>query len=143
MGNHHFQPNNASTNHDHLLRYFRQRQSARAGHDAFLIDLQAGEWRRFTARRNNNVLAAQCLLAAFQQIHFDFVLVDERASAFDVVDTVLLQQELDAFCQRLDRHILGLHHLSQVELHIANFNTALLRVVQDLVIEMRVVQQGL
>lgn len=125
MRSYHFQTDDTSANHDHLLRNLRQRQSTRAGHDALLIDLQAGERRRLTARRNDDVLATQCLLATFQQIHLNFVLIDERASAFDVVDTVLLQQELDAFCQRFDRRILSLHHLRKVELHIADFNAAL------------------
>lgn len=52
-----------------------------------------------------------------------------------------LQKKLDTLRKTLDGSVLGLHHLLQVELDIANLDTALFRVVQDLVVKVGVVQQ--
>lgn len=52
-----------------------------------------------------------------------------------------LQKKLDTLRETFDGSVLGLHHLLQVELDIANLDTALFRVVQDLVVKVGVVQQ--
>jgi hypothetical protein len=52
-----------------------------------------------------------------------------------------LQKKLNTFRETIDGSFLGLHHLLQVEFNIANLDTALFRVVQNLVVKVGVVQQ--
>lgn len=68
--------------------------------------------------------------------------VDERASSFDVVHTILLEQEFDTLGQTGHRFVLCFHHLFEVQLDIAHLNASLLRVVQYLVVQVGVVQEG-
>jgi hypothetical protein len=50
---------------------------------------------------------------------------------------------LNTLGQAVDRCLLGLHHLLEIELDIGDLDTAVLGVVQDLVVEVRVVEQRL
>lgn len=138
----HFQTNDTTTNDNHLLWDLGQSQSTGAGDDSLLIDGQAGEGGRFTSGSNNDVLSTKHLLATLKQIDLDSVGINEGTGALDVVDAVLLQQELDTFRQTFDGSVLRLHHLLEVELDIANLNTTLFRVVENLVVEVGVVQEG-
>ena len=139
----HLQTDDATTDDDHLLGDLRQLERAGAGDDALLVDGQAGEGCRLAPGGNEDVLPAHGLLTALQHVDLDSVLIDKRTCAFQVVDVVLLQQELDTLGQPVYRAILGLHHLRKVELDITDVNTALFRVVQDLVVKVGVVEQGL
>ena len=139
----HLQTNNTTTNDNHLLGDLLESKSAGASDDALLINLQAGERGGLGTGGNEDVLATHGLLTTLQQVDLDGVGVDEGASTLDVVDAVLLQQELNTLGQTIDGRVLGLHHLGQVQLHIADLDTALLGVVEDLVVEMRVVEEGL
>lgn len=138
---HHLKTDNTATNDDHLLRNLSQCQSTRARDDSLLVNLKAGERRGFRTSGDENVLAAKRALATLVQVDLDFMLVDERTSTLDVVDAVLLNEVLNTLCEALNRGVLGLHHLRQVELDFANIDTALLGVVKDLVVEVGVVEE--
>lgn len=138
----HLKTDNTASNDDHLLGDLLQRQRTRACDDPLLVNVQAGERRRFTSSGYKDVLRAQSLLTTFQQVDLDLVLVDERAGTLDVIDTVLFQQELDTLCQALHRNILRLHHLLQIELDISDFDSTPFRIMQDVVVEVGVVQEG-
>lgn len=139
----HLQTDDAATNDNHLLGDFLQGNGAGAGNDLFLVNGEAGEGRGLGAGGDDDVLAADRSLATVNKVDLDGVLVGKGTGALDVFDVVLLEQELDTLGEAGNRRLLGLHHLLEVELDIADLDTAVLGVVQDLVVEMRVVQQRL
>lgn len=63
-------------------------QSASAGDDSLLVDLQAREWCRLATSSNDNVLTAQSALAAVDQVDLNFILVNEGAGTLNVVDAI-------------------------------------------------------
>jgi len=142
-GTHHLETNDTTTNNNHLLGNLLEGQSTSAADNALLIDVQAREGSRLGAGGDEDVLAADSLLTTIEQVDLDGVGVNEGAGALDVVDTVLLEQELNTLGEAVNGGVLGLHHLLQVQLDIANLDTAFLGVVKDLVVEMGVVEQGL
>lgn len=139
----HLETNDTTTDDNHLLGNLLELKSTSAGNDALLINVQAGERRGLGTGGNKDVLAADGLLTTIEQIDLDGVGIDEGAGSLDVVDTVLLQQELNTLGQTLNGGLLGLEHLSEVELDIANLDTALLGVVENLVVKVGVVEEGL
>lgn len=139
----HLQTNDTTTDNDHLLGNLLQGKSASAGDDALLIDVQAGEGGSLGTGGNQNVLAADGLLTTIKQVDLDSVGINEGTGTLDVVDTVLLQQELDTLGETLDGLVLGLEHLGEVELDITDLDTALLGIVENLVVEVGVVEEGL
>lgn len=139
----HLETDDTATNDDHLLGDFLERDSTSGGDDPLLIDGQAGERCGLGTGGNENVLGADRGLAALNEVDSDGVLVLECAGALDVLDVVLLEEELDTLGQTSNRRILRLHHGREVELDIADLDTAALGVVEDLVVEVRVVQERL
>jgi hypothetical protein len=142
METYHLQTNDTTANDNHLLGDLRQGKSASAGDDSLLINVQARERSGFTSGGDENVLSAQSLFTTFEQVHLNGVLVDKSTGTLDVVDAVLLEQELDTLCKSVHGGVLGLHHLLKVQLDITDLNTALFRVMEDLVVEVGVVKQG-
>ena len=67
--------------------------------------------------------------------------VRKRARSLDVLDIVLLEQKFDSLGQASDGGFLRFHHLFEVELDIADFDAAVLDVVLDQVVDLRVVEQ--
>ena len=132
----HLQTNDTTTNHEHLSGNLVQGNGARAGDDTLLIDLEAREGGSLATSRNDDVLGNNGSLAAVVQFHLDGVFVLERASALDVLDAILLEQELNTLRQASNGLILGLHKLLEVQLDVANFNSAVLGIVKDLVVKM-------
>ena len=139
----HLQTDDTAANDDHLLGNLLEGQSTSTGDDTLLIDLEAGERGGLATGSNEDILAGKALLAAVVQVDLDLVFVDEGTGALDVLDAVLLKEEFDTLGQAGNGGILGLHHILQVELDIADFDTAVLGVVKDLVIEMGVVEKRL
>lgn len=139
----HLKTNNTTTNDNHLLRHLSEGKSTGAGNNALLIDVETGEGSGLGAGSNQDVLAADGLLATLVQGDLNSVGINKRTGTLNVVDAVLLQQELDTLGQTVNGLILGLHHLVQVELDIANFDTAFLSVVENLVVQVGVVEQRL
>jgi hypothetical protein len=139
----HLETNDTTTNDDHLLGNLGEGKGAGAGDDALLINGEAGEVGGFGASGDDDVLSAQGLLTTVVEGDLDGVGVDERSGTLDVVNAVLLEEELDTFGQTIDGLVLGLEHLGQVELDIADLDTALLGIVQNLVVEVGVVEEGL
>lgn len=139
----HLKTDDTTANDGHLLRNFLQGDSASARDDLLLIDGQSGEGRSLGSSGDEDVLSADSGLAAFNEVDRNGVLVLESASSLDVLDVVLLEQELNTLCQTSDRGVLCLHHRREVELDISDLDTAVLGVVQDLVVEVRVVKEGL
>lgn len=139
----HLETDNTTTNDDHLLGDLSEGESTSAGDDALLIDVETGEGSGLGAGGNENVLAADGLLTTVVEGDLDGVGINERTGTLDVVDTVLLQEELNTLGQAVHGLVLGLQHLGEVELDIADLNTALFRVVENLVVEVGVVEQGL
>ena len=70
------------------------------------------------------------------------MLILKLASAFDILDIVLLEQIFDTFCQTGNGGVLGLHHLLEVEFDVADIDAAVLGVVLDHVVDVRVVEEG-
>jgi hypothetical protein len=140
---HHFKTNDTTADDSHLLWHLGERNSASAGDNFLLVDGQAGERCRLRAGGDDDVLAANGSFATFDEIDSNGVLILECASALDVFDVVLLEEELNSLCKTRNGRVLGLHHGGEVELDIADLDTAVLRVVEDLVVELRVVEERL
>ena len=138
----HLETNDTTANDSHLLGDLLERNGASACDDLLLVDSQAGEGSSLGTGGNENVLSTDGSLAALNEVDCDGVLVLESAGALDVLDVVLLEEELDTLCQAGDGGLLSLHHGGEVELYIADLDTAALGVVEDLVVEMRVVEEG-
>lgn len=138
----HLEANDTATNDDKLLRDLLQGDGAGAGDDALLVDLQAGKRCGLGASGDEDVLADDARLAAVVELDLDLVLVDEGALALEVLDAVLLEEKLDALGEAGDGGVLGLHQLGEVQLDVVDLDTPVLCVVEDLVVEMRVVEEG-
>lgn len=139
----HLETDDTTTDDDHLLGDLSEGESTSAGNDALLVDSETGEVSSFGTSGDEDVLSAQGLLTTIVEGNVDGVGIDERAGTLDVVNTVLLEEELDTLGETLDGLVLGLHHLGEVELDIADFDTALLGVVENLVVEVGVVEERL
>lgn len=139
----HLQTNDTTTNDDHLLGDLLEGQGSSAGDDALLVELETGEGGGLATGSNKDVLAPDAGLASLVEVDLDSVLVGEGAGSLDVLDTVLLEEELDTLGEAIDGGLLCLHHVLEIELDITNLDTAVLGVVQDLVVEMRVVEERL
>jgi hypothetical protein len=139
----HLETNDTTTDDGHLLRNLLKRNGSSAGDDLLLVNGQAGEGRRLRTSGNEDVLRANSGLATVNKVDSDGVFVLESAGALDVFNVVLLEEKLDSLGQASDRSVLRLHHGWEVELDVTDFDTAALCVVQDLVIEVRVVQERL
>ena len=139
----HLKADDASTDNDERLGNLVQRQSASAGDNTLLVDFQAGKGCCLATCRNQNILALDAGLATVVQGNLDLVLISKGASTLDVLNTILLQEELDALGQSSDCGILRLHELLQVEGHVADLDTAVFCVVLDRVVDVRVVEEGL
>ncbi len=137
----HLKSNDSTANDSHLLWHFLERNSASACDDLLLIDGQTREGCRLRASGNEDVFAADGGLATFDQVDSDSMFILERTSALDVFNIVLLEKELDSLGEAGNGRILRLHHGREVELDIANFNTAAFCVVENLVVKMRVVEE--
>lgn len=119
----HLETNDTTTDDEHLLGDLLEGNSASAADDAFLVDLKAGEGGDLGASGDKDVLALDGGLAAVVELDVDGVLIGERAGALDVLDAVLLEEELDTLGETVDRLVLGLHELGEVELDIADLDT--------------------
>lgn len=139
----HLETDDTTTNDNHLLGDLLEGESTSAGDDALLINVQAGEGSGLGASGNQNVLATDGLLTTVKQVDLDSVGIDEGTGTLDVVNAVLLEQELNTLGETLDGLVLGLEHLGEVELDIADLDTTLLGIVENLVVEVGVVEEGL
>lgn len=139
----HLQTNDTTTNNNHLLRNLLELQSTSAGDDSLLVDVQAGEGSRLRASGNEDVLSAEGLLTTLVKVDLDGVGVNQGTSTLDVIDAVLLQEVLDTLGEAIDGSVLSGHHLLKIEFDITDLNTALFRVVEDLVVEVGVVEERL
>lgn len=139
----HLETNDTTTDDEHLLGDLLKSNGASAADDALLVDLEAGEGGDLGASGDKDVLALDGGLAAVVELDVDGVLIGESAGALDVLDAVLLEEELNTLGETADGLLLGLHELGKVELDIADLDTAVFRVVEDLVVEMGVVEERL
>lgn len=139
----HLKTNDTTTNDSHGLGNLLEGNSTSAGDDALLINLEAGEGGGLRSSGDQNVLAADAGLTALVEVDLDLVLVDERTSTLDVLNTVLLEEVLDTLGKTGDGGLLGLHEVGEVKLDIADLDTAVLGVVENLVVKMRVVEERL
>lgn len=139
----HLQTNDTTTNDNHLLGHLLEGEGSGAGDDTLLVELEAGEGGGLATGGDEDVLAADAGLATLVEIDVDGVLIGKGTSSLDILDAVLLEQELDTLGETIDGGLLRLHHVLEVELDIADLDTAVLGVVQDLVVEMRVVEERL
>ena len=104
-----------------------------ARNDPRAIDLDPRDAPRRRSGRDDDFLSrSQGLGVAFE--HINSALAREACGAFDPVDLVLLEQELDPFCQAGDDAILALLHLRHVDgdRRFADGDAPLLRVLHNL-----------
>lgn len=143
VNTYHLKTDDATANDGHLLGDLSESKSTSACDDALLVNLQSGEAGSFRAGGDDDVLSAEGLLTTVVEGDLDGVGINERTGTLEVVDTVLLEQELNTLGETFNRCVLGLHHLGEVELDIADLDTALLGIVKNLVVEMGVAEERL
>ena len=139
----HLESNNTTTNDSHLLGDFLERNGTSASDNLLLINGQTRERCSLRTGGNENVLATDSGFSALCKVDSNGVLVLERTSTLDVLDVVLLEKELNSLCKTGNGGLLCLHHSGEVELDISDLDSAALGVVEDLVVEMRVVEERL
>ena len=70
------------------------------------------------------------------------MLILKPPSTFDILDLILLEQILDPSCESFDGFVFRFHHLREVEFDVADFDAAVFEVVEGLVVELGVVEEG-
>ena len=97
------QTDDASANHEKLLRHFRKVERAGRRHNALFVDVDAVEARDVRAGGDDDVLGLQRLVLLSSRFHLDLARSDDPPGAVKRFDLVLLEQELDALdvsCRR-------------------------------------------
>ena len=114
------EPDIAAADDHQPRRHFGERQRAGRGHDAALVDLDAGQAGRFRAGRDQDAAGLQGARRRAAVGRFDRHLAgggDARGAA-DSLDPVLLQQKRNALGQPVDDVVLARQHDTEVEPHI-------------------------
>lgn len=138
----HLQTNDTTANDNHLLWHLFQGNGAGGCDDILLVDCKTWEWCALGAGRDDDVLSAHARLAAIGQVNSHSVFIGEGTRSLEIFHVVLLEQKFNAFCQTVDGSVLCLHHLLQVELDVADLDSAVFGVVEDLVVQVRIVEEG-
>ncbi len=125
------------------------------------FDCTTRERRNLRASRNNNVLGLDLTRGVGIGYGFDGEtgVRQKGCRAFNVINLVLLEEELDTFCKAVDRVLLSFKHFREVERNTGDLkfltrilgyksrkehtiNTPTLKIMLSLVEEMRIVQHG-
>ena len=138
----HFQTYNTTTNDHHLFGHLIKRDDACTSDHSFFIYVEPWKWSCLTACGNEDIFCPERSLAAFDLVDFDLVFTRECRCATDIIDFVLLEQEFDALGETVNGGVLRCHHLLEIELDIADLYAALLGIMQDLVVQVRVIEEG-
>jgi hypothetical protein len=140
----HLETNNTTTNDSKSLGNLLESESTSGSDNSLLINLNAGERSSLGTGGNNNVLSLKDgVLTTFDSVDLNLVLVNKRTSTLKVVDLVLLEKNLNTLGQTIDRCLLSLLELVEVDLDIRNLNTSLLSIVKNLVVEVSAVEESL
>ena len=120
-----FEPDDAGTDHQQMLRHCVQRQRAGRRHHTLLVNRDALELGDVRAGGDDDRFGVERL--RFAVVAFDFDLAGRRdaAGADEGIDLVFLEQKLDAFDVAVDALILEGHHGLQIELRRADANAHL------------------
>ena len=98
----------------HALRHLAQMDRLVARDDSLSVDLNPRHTARRRAGRDDDLFAgAQALFLAFEYVHA--AVAGQTGRAFDPVDLVFLEEELDALAQAADDPILAGVHLRHVD----------------------------
>ena len=137
----HLKTDDSTTNDEHGLGDLLEGDGASAGDDALLVNLETRERGGLGTGGDQEVLALDGGFAAVVERNLDFVLIDKRAGALDILGTVFLEEKLDALGQPIDSSVLRLHQVGQVKLDVADLDASVLSIVENLVVEVRVVEE--
>ena len=132
----------AAAEDDHRLRHFAQRDRFVARDDALAIDLDARHASRHRAGRDDDFLGRrEALLVAFDDV--DRSAAGDGRGAFDPLDFVFLEEELDALGEPGDDFVLARLHLIHVDADgaLADRDAPFLDVLHHLE-RVRVLEQG-
>ena len=110
-------PDDAAADHDHVAGHLLQLQRAGGVDDRLMVDLDAGQRRDAGASGDDDVLGTDLAIA-----DLDAVGAGEGGVALQPLDLVLLEQELDAAGQPLDRLKTRAVHGVEVEFHLARLH---------------------
>ena len=117
-----FQTDDASTNHNHLLRHFRKSQRTGRRDDFFFVNFNTRQRGDFRTRRDDDVLGIQGFFATIKKGNLDRGRRGDLAGTFDIGNLVLLEQELDAFDVAVNDLVLAGHHLFKIDLRLGHFD---------------------
>src|SRR5262249_61986579 len=122
-------PDRACAENEQPPGSFVEDQRASRGHDALLVDVDAGQTRHVRAGGNDDRLTLDCLSLAVGGLHLDPSGCGDAPSPVKGVDLVLLEQEGHAFDIAFDARVLELHHGGKIELRIAHFYSNLFEII--------------
>ena len=134
----HLKPDDARADHDHALGDLAKGKRAGGGDDGLLVDLDAGQGARLRAGGDDGVLGLVDLVP-----DLDLAGLGDGAPAFQPVDLVLLEQELDPAGVAVHDRLLVILHDGPVDRRCLAFQPHGGKVVLGLVKLMRRMQQRL
>src|SRR5262249_45960095 len=137
------EPDHASADDEQPLRHLLENQSAGRGHDAPLVDIDAGQACHVRAGGDDDRLAFDGLAPAVSGLHLDLAGCNDAAGAVKGVDLVLLEQEGDALDIAVNALVLEFHHGGKIELRLADLDAHLVEQMAGLFVELGGVQQRL
>ena len=133
-----FEPDDARADHDQLFRDLVQRQRAGGGDDDLFVNLDTGKGRGFGPCGDDDVLGLVDLVT-----DLDLASFGDGGPAFDPVDLVLLEQELDPLGVGVDRVLFVGLHLRPIDRRAFALEAHIGKVVFGFVQHMRGMQQRL
>ncbi|EEQ37563.1 hypothetical protein CLUG_01685 [Clavispora lusitaniae ATCC 42720] len=141
----HFQTNDTTTNDGQLLWHFLEGQCTGRSDDSLFIHLNTWEWSSFGTSGNGDVVCSHLVFfRTVNRLDSQSVVIHKRAMTLQIRDTVLLEKHFDTQGQTFNGLVLGFLQLGDIDRNIAgNFDTTVSRVMLDLVVQVRVVQQSL
>ncbi len=135
------EPDIAGADNDQLLRHFRKRQRTGGADDPGLVDLDPGKARCVASCCDQDPLGL--VASGIRTVgHRHLAGTVDTGGALQARHLVLLEKEIDACCQAVDDLVLAPHHLRQVELDAAKFDSQLAKAAAGRIgIMLRRVQQ--
>lgn len=108
-----------------------------------LINRDGRQSGRLRASGNDDILGIQNLLTTIVQCDGDLRAGRQLSVSLYVGDLILFEQTLNSFGQACHGLCFGLHHLGEVNLHLASLNTDVREAMDSLMVKVRRIKKSL
>ena len=133
----------AGTDHEQLLRHLGQIERAGRGHDAFLVDVDAGKPRHIRAGGDDDVFGLKRLGLAVGRLDLDLAGRGDAACTVKGLDLVLLEQKIDALDVALDVALLVFEQRRKIDAQLIDLDAHLREAVSGLLVQLGGMQHRL